>query len=292
MTAYSHNAKSNRTSKIEDRVTVMANDTKDLMADVNDAMTYMDGPSINPEIFARTGIAIVRSALSSSELSRWITLWDDYRRDVLGSQREIENQNNPVEIKQLPEELYELSKDPSLMRLLEPVFGENIGLYQKRFVVKDSNSKQPVILHQDSGYHVGTFEKASMFLALKKVNKDNGGMYLYPGTHRFGYLGDAGSINPEIVPENWPVITPELDPGDFMLMRSLTWHGSGSFETGDERVMTDFIYQPASDPSTKEIVHGKTGWSGSFLTERRSAIFNMCRSSKLREIKNVLDSTT
>ena len=270
----------------------MVYETEDLIADVMDAIPHMDGPGINPEIFRRTGIAIVRTALKPDQLRRWVTLWDDYRRDVLGATREIENKNNPVEIKLIPQELYELSKEPTLMKLLEPVFGNNIGLYQKRFVVKDANSKRPVILHQDSGYHVGSFEKASMFLALKKVNKENGGMYLYPGTHRFGYLGDAGSINPAIVPKNWPVITPELEPGDFMLMRSLTWHGSGAFVSGDERVMTDFIYQPASDPSTREIVHGGKGWTGSFLTENRNEIFNACRSSKLREIKQVLDSTT
>ena len=225
---------------------------------------------------------------SSQSLKLWVT----NKKEVLGSNREIENKNNPVEIKELPDELYQLSRNPKLLELLEPVFGENIGLYQKRFVVKDSSSVNPVILHQDSGYHVGTFDKASMFLALKKVNRENGGMYLYPGTHRFGYLGDAGSINAEVLPSNWPVITPELEPGDFMLMRSLTWHGSGPFVSGDERVMTDFIYQPASDPSTREVVKGASGWSRSFLTERRQDIFIACRSSKLRQIKGVLDSTT
>ena len=270
----------------------MITGTSELIADIKAAMPGMEGTSIDPAIFERTGIAIVRSALSPNELIRWQDLWDSHRREVLGAHREIENKNNPVEIKQLPEELYELSKEPKLLDLLEPVFGKEIGLYQKRFVVKDVKSTNPVILHQDSGYHVGTFEKASVFMALKKVNKDNGGMYLYPGTHRFGYLGDAGSINPDIVPDDWPVVTPELEPGDFMLMKSLTWHGSGPFIKGDERVMTDFIYQSATDPSTREIVRGDAGWSGSFLTEKRQEIFSACRSSKLRQIKNVLDSTT
>lgn len=270
----------------------MINGIDDLKADVEAAIPGMDGPCIDPENFKRTGIAIVRSALNTSEMKVWQDLWDSHRSLVLGAHREIENKNNPVEIKQLPEKLYELSTEQKLLDLLVPAFGENIGLYQKRFVVKDSSSVNPVILHQDSGYHVGSFEKASMFLALKTVNKQNGGMYLYPGTHRFGYLGDAGSINPEILPTDWPVITPSLEPGDFMLMRSLTWHGSGPFIEGDERVMTDFIYQPASDPSTRELVRGKSGWNGCFLTEKRQDIFASCRSSKLRQIKQVLDSTT
>jgi len=263
-----------------------------LIDDINSAIPGMDAKTIDPEVFSRTGIAIVRSALDATKLEKWQALWDNHRQEVLGLKREIENKNNPVEVKQLPDELYELSREPDLLDLLEPVFGTNIGLYQKRFVVKDSSSVNPVILHQDSGYHVGTFDKASLFLALKPVSEENGGMYLYPGTHRFGYLGDAGSINPDILPAGWPVVTPELEPGDFMLMKSLTWHGSGPFKSGDERVMTDFIYQSASDPSTRELVRGESGWAGSFLTEKRQDIFSACRSSKLRQIKNVLDSTT
>jgi len=263
-----------------------------LIDDINSAIPGMDAKTIDPEVFSRTGIAIVRSALDATKLEKWQALWDNHRQEVLGLKREIENKNNPVEVKQLPDELYELSREPDLLDLLEPVFGTNIGLYQKRFVVKDSSSVNPVILHQDSGYHVGTFDKASLFLALKPVSEENGGMYLYPGTHRFGYLGDAGSINPDILPASWPVVTPELEPGDFMLMKSLTWHGSGPFKSGDERVMTDFIYQSASDPSTRELVRGESGWAGSFLTEKRQDIFSACRSSKLRQIKNVLDSTT
>ena len=224
----------------------MTLNTEDLIKDIEQAMPGMEGTTIDPGIFERTGIAIVRSALSKQEMTEWQNLWDNYRKEVLGSHRDIENKNNPVEIKSLPNKLLELSRNSRLMDLLEPVFGENIGLYQKRFVVKDTSSVDPVILHQDSGYHVGTFDKASMFLAIKRVNKENGGMYLYPGTHRFGYLGDAGSINAEVIPSDWPVITPELEPGDFMLMRSLTWHGSGPFLGGDERVMTCLLYTSPS----------------------------------------------
>ena len=270
----------------------MISNTEDLIEDINDALLHYDSDSIDPAIFDRTGIAIVRNALNQGELTEWVQLWNEHREKKLGKIREIENRNNPVEIKQLDDSLYALSRNEKLINKITPVFGENIGLYQKRFVVKDQSSTGAVILHQDSGYHVGSFEKASLFFALKPVNENNGGMYLYPGTHRFGYLGDAGSINKDVLPNHWPVVTPELQPGDFMLMKSLVWHGSGPFISGDERVMTDFIYQRADDPSTKEVVKGDGGWIGSFLTERRSEIFSHCRSSKLRAIKNVLDSTT
>jgi ectoine hydroxylase-related dioxygenase (phytanoyl-CoA dioxygenase family) len=263
-----------------------------LIADINAALPSMDATSIDLESFKTTGIAVVRNALSAEQVKKWQTLWDAHRQDSRDTTKTIENENNPVERKQVPDELFELRKESCLLDLLEPVFGKNIGLYQKRFVMKNESISHPVMLHQDSGYHVGTFEKASMFLALKPVNEANGGMFFYPGSHLFGYLGDAGGINPKILPSDWPVVTPELQPGDFVLMKSLTWHGSGPYVSGEERVMTDFIYQNASDPSTREVVRGNSGWEGSFLTEKRSEIFTACRSSKLRQIRSVLDSTT
>ena len=263
-----------------------------LRSEMIDAMDAMDSGRIDPENFKKTGIAIVRQAVPQQQMAEWTSIWDQHRKKTLGAIRTLENVNNPVEIKKLPQELLDISRNGHIVDHLKPVFGESIGLFHKRFVVKDASSKGAVILHQDSGYHVGSFEKASMFLALKPVSESNGAMYLFPGTHRFGYLGDAGAINKDVLPENWPVVTPSLEPGDFMLMNSLTWHGSVPFVEGDERVMTDFIYQPASDPSTIETVCGDGGWTGSFLTEARNEIFLQCRSSKLREIRGILDSTT
>jgi len=270
----------------------MISNTEELLADVQDALKNIDSTEIDSGIFKRTGVAVVRGVFDQGEIAKWTELWDAHRSPNDNGKREIENKNNPVEIKQVPDELYDLCRDTNILNKISSVFGDNIGLYQKRFVVKDQSSAGPVILHQDSGYHVGTFAKASVFLALKPVNVNNGAMYLYPGTHRFGYLGDAGSINTDILPAGWPKLTPELEPGDFLLMSSLTWHGSGPYISGNDRVMTDFIYQSAEDPSTKEVVMGNGGWSSSFLTENRQGIFQASRSSKLREIRGILDSTT
>jgi len=270
----------------------MITNTDELIADVEVALKGIDASVIDPVLFERTGVAIVRGAFNPSEIAPYVELWDSHHGVSSNQQREIENKNNPVEVKKLPRELYDLCQSKNIVDKISAVFGDNIGLYQKRFVVKDKSSAGSVILHQDSGYHVGTFNKASVFLALKPVNAQNGAMYLYPGTHQFGYLGDAGSINPEILPAGWPKVTPELEPGDFLLMKSLTWHGSGPYISGNDRVMTDFIYQCAKDPSTKEIVSGNRGWTHSFLTQNRHGIFQSCRSSKLREISGVLNSTT
>ena len=52
--------------------------------------------------------------------------------------------------------------------------------------------------------------KMSMFLALSNVDKTNGAMTYYSGTHKFGYLGDAGIINENLLDKDWPKFSVNL----------------------------------------------------------------------------------
>ena len=249
----------------------------------------------DPDVFSKLGVMVIRNAVPVDLVSEWRRIWTDFRSEHYGSTetRVIENKFNPVEVKaELPADLKAIAKHPAIVKLMKPIFGENIGLYHQRFVVKDSSSKGAVMLHNDTCYHVGCANKASLFLALTPVNANNGAMSFYLGTSAFGNLGDAGQLNRAVLPEDWPIVTPELAPGDLALMNSQTWHESGAFISGNERVMTDFIYQDANDPSTVEVACGTQAWDDGFLVNNRADLFLQCRSKKLGQIKNVLDSTT
>lgn len=125
-------------------------------------------------------------------------------------------------------------------------------------------------------------------MPLSVVSAENGGMAFYPGTHQFGYLGDAGEINPRIVDADWPVVSPTLAPGDVVLMHSLTWHESGTHNNGPDRIMADIIYQPADDPSGIALLRGK--WRTEVFFDRKAAkIFMRSRSSRLIELQRELD---
>lgn len=253
--------------------------------------------SENPDsqLFSKLGVLVIRNAVPKDLIGDWYRIWTDFRTQEYGSSetRDIENKNNPVEVKSgLPVELKEVAKHPDILKWVTPIFGNNIGLYHQRFVVKDESSKGAVMLHNDTCYHVGCANKASLFLALTPVTLCNGAMSFYLGTSVFGNLGDAGQLNKDVLPEDWPVVTPELAPGDLALMSSQTWHESGEFVSGKERVMTDFIYQDANDPSTVEVACGEQAWEDGFLVKNRSKLFVQCRSKKLGQIKKVLDSTT
>ena len=95
--------------------------------------------------------------------------------------------------------------------------------------------------------------RASFFVPLSNVTARNGAMTYFLGTHNFGYLGDAGEILDDILPADWPSVTPELSPGDLVVMDSALWHESGPHTDGEDRVLVDIHVQPASDPTSGEI---------------------------------------
>ncbi len=265
-----------------------------LKQEIQDNVGLIESTSLDKNVFDKLGVQVVRGAIPANLVSEWQEMWESFCKKRDGAARVLDNRFNPVEVKaSLPEELYNISASDSLLDQVEKIFGKNIGLFHRRFVVKDKSSTGQIMLHQDTGYHYGSINKASLFMALSPVNKENGAMSLYPGTHRFGFLGDAGEINDKVLPEDWPVVCPELEPGDFLFMHSATWHFSTEFISGPDRVMTDFIYQDSADPSTIATVRGQEFWSeGSFLTKQRDQLFNQSRSKKLAAISNILNSTT
>ena len=124
--------------------------------------------------------------------------------------------------------------------------------------------------------------KASFFVPLSYAGKKNGGLTFYPGTHKYGYLGDAGEIDSDAFPEKWPQFTPELEPGDIAIMNSLLWHKSGINEAGIDRIVADIIYQPANDPSSKELLRGE--WQTDFFINREINPKSFFKSSRVTKI--------
>jgi hypothetical protein len=259
------------------------------MAKIRELIPQLDSTKFSREVFEHTGIFVIRGAIPAETIQRWRKAWDEFFNSEFSSGRPV-NKYNPVAVDQTPPpELADMHRDPSLLDVVEMAFGPDIGLYNQRFVVKDRHSRGPVFLHNDYPYHIGWPTKASAFVPLSSVSAENGGMTFYPGTHQYGYLGDAGELNRELLGSDWPTICPSLEPGDFALMNSSTWHESGPHVGGPDRIMADIIYQPASDPSCIALLRGQ--WQTEIFLNRHSKtkIFNTSRSSKLQEMQNRLD---
>ncbi len=205
------------------------------------------------KLFNLYGFCIVKSPFSEKEKKELIKSWDNKKKN----KRKI-NKFNPAEyLDDLPDTIISLTENKKILNILKKIYGNDIGLFRARVMIKDNLSKNPIKLHDDFSYQIGFQNKVSVFLALSKVNKRNGGLQLFCGTHKFGYLGDAGHINSKLLDSDWPVFNVNINPGDFVVMNSSLWHRSGHNLSKSDRVLTDFIYQPAKDYSTKKIVSGK-----------------------------------
>jgi ectoine hydroxylase-related dioxygenase (phytanoyl-CoA dioxygenase family) len=259
---------------------------------ITSLLDKVEGEKFDKDIFDKAGVFVVRNALPKNLVEEWRKEWDIFYEEKLANGRNV-NVNNPVDLKEeLPPTLAKIYKNDILLDYVQKVFGENIALYNHRFVIKDRFSRGEIFLHQDFCYHVGMPSKASFFVPLSYAGKTNGGLTYYLGTHKYGFLGDAGEINPEQFNEKWPQYTPELQPGDFAIMNSLIWHTSGVNEAGIDRIVADIIYQPANDPSGKELLRGK--WQTDFFIDRNrnpKDFFKWSRVTRLVELNEKINKS-
>ena len=235
-------------------------------------------PSTLGAVFDESGFVLCRKVFFGARLMLMMDAWEEFAK----KQREV--RWNPVEVVgPFPPELEATYRDDELLDCASAIMGSDIALYNFRFVVKDKDASGPVFLHQDSGYHVGQLNKMSAFVALTPVNRSNGGLVFYPGTHRFGYLGDTGEINTGLV--DITPVCPEMEPGDVVFMHSSTWHESGPNVSGDDRVLADIILQPTTDPSGIALLRGKWHCEPRAFLRRGDVVFKWSRSSRLRELQ-------
>lgn len=217
--------------------------------------------------FLKDGIVVLRG-LCEYHVPRWQEAW----RGFYNPSRT--HGWNPVEVcGPFPSVLEEIKNNRELVGNVEEALNAAATVYNFRFVVKDEASSNAVFLHQDCGYHIGSAPKLSAFVALSSVIPENGGLQFWTGTHKYGYLGDVGEINPAII-KRPKVICPVLAPGDVVLMDSCLWHQSGPKVCGPDRILADVIFQMAGDPS-REI-------------KKDASIFVRSRTSRLKEMQEKL----
>lgn len=260
------------------------------VAGLNALLPRIDSSVFDPEVFAQTGLFVIRQAIPAAELALWRAEWDAFYATELAAGDNV-SRFNPVSIDlTVPPVLQAVHQSPALLDIVEQVFGPDLALYNQRFVIKDRYRLGDIFLHSDFPYHYGWPNKASAFLALSPVNRDNGGMYFYPGTQQFGYLADTGELDASVLPEGWPVVSPSLDAGDVVLMHSATWHGSHPFSHGPDRILADIIYQPADDPSGVALLRGQWQTELRIDKDMKARLYKRSRVTRLVELQKKLDA--
>lgn len=224
------------------------------------------------EEFDRDGFVLVKGVVPKS----WASfLHNQARHEMMG--RTLLYNKAEVTISDL--NLRALPKEDYLWDIAEDFLGAGPHVYNARLVVKDALFRDAVFCHQDVPYHVGGINKISIFVALSRVDSANGGMIFWTGSHRLGYLGDAGELNPDVLPRECKPVCPSLELGDVVVMHSALWHASGPHMYGPDRILADIIYMPADDPAAL------------ISDDMRARMFKRSRTSRLAELQQKVDET-
>ena len=247
------------------------------------------GPAFNREIYTQTGVFVVTSAFPTDAVGPWLSSWSDFYQSRL-TERQVYRFNPVAVTEEPPENLKAIYRNSRLLDIAERIFGPDIALYNFRILIKDKHSRGPVFRHQDLCYHTGHMDRASFFVPLSRANRSNGALTFVLGTHHFGYLGDAGEILDDVLDRDWPTLSPELSPGDLVVMHSALWHESGPHSQGEDRVMADICLQPAFDPSGIEILRGKATTEYRIPEALRGKVFKRSRVSRLAELQSQVDA--
>jgi ectoine hydroxylase-related dioxygenase (phytanoyl-CoA dioxygenase family) len=252
---------------------------------VNDYINKIESNVFNKNVYDITGLFIMRNVIPKDVITLWQNEWEQFYNDQLLQGRDV-HQANPVALKEkLPDKLAYMYRNEILIDIAKKVHGNDIALYNHRFVIKDKHSLDSVFLHNDSCYHLGYLNKCSFFVPLSYSGPSNGGLTFHLGTHKFGHLGDAGEINRLAFDLQFPTITPEMNPGDFAIMHSSLWHESGPNVAKIDRIMADIHYQPANDPTGKELLSGEWKTNFWYSMEDPTKYFISSRILKLKNNK-------
>jgi hypothetical protein len=241
---------------------------------------------INFNVLSKLGLFVCRKAIRQEIIEKYLHLY----LYGLNSGNLHKDKFHLTEVK-IPKEneLRGIIKELDFINLVSLFFDGNVGSDVIRVVKKDADNSEPVFLHQDSCYQVGSLDRYSIFIALTECSDYNGGLILYPGTHNFGYLGDAGTIRSDILPTGYPYIQPALSTGDVLIMNSSIWHESSKYLNGNSRVYLEVHIQSIDEANTDIEICGVrksqyrinlNGVSNNFEDQ----IFKSSRTQKLREL--------
>lgn len=242
-----------------------------------------------PEALDEDGVVVIRGIIPKAKISNALVsfckFYDETRniRAISRWNSADYNSDSPT-----PSEVLCLAECEEIVSVVKNILGGDVGLYGRKLLVKDARSPGSVHLHQDSCYQHG-LPKVIAFMPLTECSPENGMIHYLPGTHSFGYLGDCGEINRNLLEDNWPDVQPNICPGDIVLMNSHLWHYSDAILRKSVRALLTASYNRAQCLTSIKILTGEqTATINCF--NNGSGLFVRSRVSRLHELQSQADN--
>jgi len=248
------------------------------------------GNRLNKTILDDLGFFVVKGLLEGQHCKELASLYSN----LYSSKSIARSPRHSTEVKvDSNQEFENVFKNDSFSSIWKQLFKGNVGLGFVRLLSKSAESPSAVILHQDISYQYGDNEQYSIFLALSHCHNLNGGLSLYPGTHKMGYLGDAGELDSKVLPSDLFAVCPELNMGDALLMNSNTWHFSEAYTEGQERLMLEAHIIDGQSPYANNPLSGSCNseWKVEMNPVNREEVsfFKNSRSQRIKQLQSELE---
>ena len=190
---------------------------------------------------------------------------DEALRSDIGVSREIY-----IELQQLPE-LHRLPHHPSLLRLYETLFGQDVFVHPRHIMraITPHRVMTPTPPHQDFPLIQGTTDTWTCWIPIGDCAVSQGSLAVLRGSNHKGYLPinnarGAGSIAAQLCHGENDWVGGGFKTGDVLTFSSLTVHRALPAETpGQIRISMDVRYQAASDDIEQKSFtnHAEVPWN-------------------------------
>lgn len=167
--------------------------------------------------------------------------------------------------------LLEFLLSDTVLDLVEPVVGPNIGLWSSHFISKPPKVGKATPWHEDSAYWDGRISTmagiCTVWLAIDRATPENGSMAVLPGTHDNGFssykpVDSTGNIFPtEIVDvDESKAVYFELNPNECSLHEGRIIHGAKANTSDFRRAGYTMRYFPTTSTVYPERNVGHKIW--------------------------------
>ncbi len=137
-----------------------------------------------------------------------------------------------------------LVKNRNIKKIVEYFLQTKSKFMASELFAKPAKHGLPSPIHQDNYYWcIKNSDALTVWIALDKVSKSNGGICYYEKSHRLGLLkhvpsfakGSSQKIFSKKILKNCKKVYPDLFPGDALIHHSLIVHGSGTNKSNFSR---------------------------------------------------------
>lgn len=220
------------------------------------------------DFFCENGFVVIRGIFSLDKCDKFLAGLKKYADNDFSV---IHNIERDPPIGKSFKEAEKIYKNKTLVRLMDQLCGAEVVALQNQTLFKEAGTRYALQAwnpHQDNSYPLtpnGEYTTINIFLA--NADPENGGMYIYPGSHKEGLLPFLPTISYREGPSQNPgntVVIPEkykdekvdliVKKGDILVLNGHAIHGSYS---NTHKTRSRPLFSVSYVPRGTQFVRGK-----------------------------------